>query len=80
VQGEGTVAGFQLAGAAAGGIGAAVAQFTGTVDAFDGASGMRLSKVLTTPPMALPPYSRAAGPRTISMRSTVTGSSGTAWS
>lgn len=55
VQGEGTVAGLQLASAAAGGIGAAVAQFTGTVDALDGASGMRLSKVLTTPPMALPP-------------------------
>ncbi|MNV53875.1 hypothetical protein D3C71_1460380 [compost metagenome] len=36
VQGEGTVAGLQLASAAAGGVGAAVAQFTGTVDALDG--------------------------------------------
>jgi len=36
VQGEDTVAGFQLASTAAGGIGAAVAQFTGTLDALDG--------------------------------------------
>ncbi|MNP05433.1 hypothetical protein D3C76_973870 [compost metagenome] len=35
VQGEGTVARLQLAGAAARGVGATVAQFAGTVDAFD---------------------------------------------
>ncbi len=39
VQGEGAVAGFQFAGAAAGGVGAAVAQFTSTVNAFDGFGG-----------------------------------------
>ena len=42
--------------------------------------GMRLSMTLTTPPVALPPYSRAAGPRTISTRSATSGSSVTAWS
>ncbi|MCY1410036.1 hypothetical protein D9M71_253990 [compost metagenome] len=36
VQGEGTVAGLQLAGAATGGVGAAVAQFTSTLNALDG--------------------------------------------
>ncbi|MNG90257.1 hypothetical protein D3C79_491460 [compost metagenome] len=39
VQGKRAVASFQLARAAAGGVGAAVAQFAGTVDAFDGAVG-----------------------------------------
>ncbi len=39
MQGEGAVAGFQLAGAAAGGVGAAVAQLTGAVNAFDGFGG-----------------------------------------
>ena len=42
--------------------------------------GMRLSSVLTTPPVALPPYSSAAGPRSTSMRSTTSGSMATAWS
>jgi hypothetical protein len=41
---------------------------------------MRLSIKLTTPPTALPPYMMAAGPRKTSMRSTVKGSDGTAWS
>ena len=41
---------------------------------------MRLSRVLTTPPVALPPYSSAAGPRSTSMRSTTSGSIATAWS
>jgi len=44
------------------------------------AFGMRLSIALTTPPTALPPYSSAAGPRSTSMRSTTSGSIGTAWS
>lgn len=35
---------------------------------------------LTTPPVALPPYSSAAGPRSTSMRSATSGSSATAWS
>ena len=41
---------------------------------------MRLSMVLTTPPMALPPYRTVAGPRTTSMRSTANGDIATAWS
>ena len=39
VQGEGAVTGFQLARAAAGGVGAAVAQLARAVDAFDGLGG-----------------------------------------
>ena len=41
---------------------------------------MRLSSALTTPPTALPPYNKAPGPRSTSMRSTTSGSIGTAWS
>ena len=45
-----------------------------------GCVGMRLSIKFTTPPTALPPYMMAEGPRSTSMRSTVKGSDGTAWS
>ena len=45
-----------------------------------GCCGMRLSITLTTPPTALPPYSKAPGPRSTSMRSTLKGSWATAWS
>ena len=41
---------------------------------------IRLSITFTTPPMALPPYSKVAGPRSTSIRSVVRGSMGTAWS
>ncbi|MNT39666.1 hypothetical protein D3C72_1759340 [compost metagenome] len=39
-----------------------------------------MSTTLTTPPMAPPPYSRVAGPRSTSMRSASSGSTVTAWS
>ncbi|MNL28669.1 hypothetical protein D3C87_1503240 [compost metagenome] len=45
-----------------------------------GSRGMRLSITFTTPPMALPPYISAAGPRTTSIFSATSGSMGTAWS
>ena len=42
--------------------------------------GIRWSIALTTPPTALPPYNRAAGPRTTSICSIMSGSMPTAWS
>ena len=42
--------------------------------------GMRLSMTLTTPPIADDPNSKAAGPRSTSMRSAVIGLMATAWS
>ena len=39
---------------------------------------MRLSIVLTTPPIAPPPYSTVAGPRMTSIRSTANGETATA--
>ncbi|MNS21989.1 hypothetical protein D3C72_537690 [compost metagenome] len=44
------------------------------------AVGTFLSTTLTTPPMAPPPYSSVAGPRSTSMRSASSGSTVTAWS
>ena len=42
--------------------------------------GILWSIALTTPPMALPPYNKAAGPRTTSICSMMSGSMPTAWS
>ncbi len=44
------------------------------------ARGIRLWMALTTPPVALPPYSSTAGPRSTSSRSMTSGSMATAWS
>ena len=75
------VAGLEQRRAAAFALGAAEAQLGRAGQApSTGAVGMRLSIALTTPPTALPPYSSAAGPRSTSMRSTTSGSIGTAWS
>ena len=77
---EAAVARLEERGAAALALGAAEAQLGAAGDRRERRLGIRLSIALTTPPIALPPYSSAAGPRSTSIRSTTSGSIGTAWS